>query len=129
MELVKIDIEGIYDTYSLTVALKEFQKAVDEVWRLAPPWKRYQKKLIQNLAVLCEEKEKAIDLQQFEKLQGEEFLFSIRYPNAQKNIRVIYTITEDENIILLTAFLEKNTSDYEKGIKRAKNRLKELEQD
>ncbi len=95
-------------------------------WKEVPPWKRYQQKLIEDLAVLEQEKERAIDLQQFEKLNGVDRLYSIRHPESKKNVRVIYTI-EAGIIILLVAFLEKNSGDYQRAIKTAQNRLKWLE--
>lgn len=106
MELEKICITGINSTYAISNVKKEFRKAVDEPWKQEPPWKRYQQKLIEDLAVLEQEQENAIDLPQFEKLNGVDRLYSIRHPESKKNVRVIYTI-EERSIILLTAFLEK----------------------
>lgn len=126
MELEKIRIEGINDTYAISSLKKEFRKAVDEPWKEKEPWERYQKKLIQDLTVLDQEKESAIDLQQFEKLNGVDRLYSIRHPESRKNVRIIYTIDEDV-IILLTAFLEKNSGDYKRAIDTAKKRLKWLD--
>lgn len=126
MELEKIRIEGINDTYAISSLKKEFRKAVDEPWKEKEPWERYQKKLIQDLTVLEQEKESAIDLQQFEKLNGVDRLYSIRHPESRKNVRIIYTIDEDV-IILLTAFLEKNSGDYKREIDTAKKRLKWLD--
>jgi mRNA-degrading endonuclease RelE of RelBE toxin-antitoxin system len=126
VELEKIDINGINDIYTLSVVKKEFRKAVDEPWKDTPPWKRYQKKLIQDLAVLDEEKERAIDFAQFEKLSDEENLYSIRHPETKKNVRVIYTIV-DNVVVLLVAFLEKKDSDYQNAINTAKYRIKWLE--
>ena len=59
MELEQICIKGINNTYAISNVKKEFQKAVDEPWNEEPPWKRYQQKLVENLAVLEQEKEKA----------------------------------------------------------------------
>lgn len=126
MELEKIDINGLNDIYTLDVVQKEFRKAVDEPWKEIPPWKRYQKKLLQDLAVLDEHKESAIEFSQYERLSTEEKLYSIRHPETPKNVRVIYTITEGV-VILLHAFLEKNDGDYQKAIRVAKNRLRVLE--
>ena len=126
MELEKICIPGIANTYAISNVKKEFRKAVDEPWKDEPPWKRYQQKLIEDLAVLDQEKERAIDLQCFEKLSGVDRLYSIRHPESKKNVRVIYTI-EEENIILLTAFLEKNDGDYKRAIRIAKKRLNWLD--
>lgn len=64
MELEKININGLNDIYTLDVVQKEFKKAVDEPWKEVPPWQRYQKKLIQDLAVLDTEKERAIEFPQ-----------------------------------------------------------------
>lgn len=126
MELEKIEINGLNGIYTLDVVQKEFRKAVDEPWKDNPPWQRYQKKLLQDLAVLDDYKESAIEFQQYERLSTEEKLFSIRHPETPKNVRVIYTITEGV-VILLHAFLEKNDGDYQKAIRVAKNRLKVLE--
>lgn len=126
MELEQICIDGINNTFAISNVKKEFRKAVDEVWKKEPPWKRYQKKLIEDLAVLEQEKERAIDLPQFEKLTEVDRLYSIRHPESKKNVRVIYII-EDEAIILLTAFLEKNNGDYQRAIEIAKKRLKWLD--
>lgn len=123
MELEKIDINGLNDIYALSVVRKEFTKAVNEQWKNNPPWQRYQKKLMQDLAVLNIEKERAIDMPQYEKLSGEKELYSIRHPESKKNVRVIYTLVEDSVVILLVAFLEKNDGDYQNAINLAKKRL------
>lgn len=126
MDLEKICIPGIDNTYAISNVKKEFHKAVDEPWKETPPWKRYQQKLIEDLAVLEQEKERAVDLQQFEKLNGVERLYSIRHPESKKNVRVIYTI-ENDVVILVTAFLEKNAGDYQRAIATAKKRLQWLD--
>ena len=128
MELEKIDIEGINNIYAISNVKKEFRKAVDEPWKHTPPWQRYQKKLIEDLAVLEQEKEKAIDLPQFEKLTDIDRLYCIRHPKSKKNVRVIYTIY-DSSIILLTAFLEKNDGDYSRAIETANKRLRRIDSD
>lgn len=127
MRLEKLDMEGLNDVYALDVIRKEFTKAVSECWKEESPWQRYQKKLIQDLAVLDEEKEGAIDLPQYEKLSGEDNLYCIRHPETKKNVRVMYTIVEEGFVILLTAFLEKNAGDYQRAIRVAKARMKWLE--
>ena len=125
MELEKIKIAGLSDIYSVPQVRKEFEKAVNEKWKNNPPWKRYQEKLIQDLAVLDQEKEQAIDFAQFENLSGEDNLYSIRHPETKKNVRILYTI-EDGVVVLLTAFLEKNDGDYLKAIRKAKRRRRML---
>lgn len=64
MELEKIDINGLNNTYAISNVKKEFRKVVDEPWKEKPPWKRYQRKLIEDLAVLEQEKERAIETAQ-----------------------------------------------------------------
>jgi phage-related protein len=76
--------------------------------------------------VLDIEKERAIDLAQFEKLAGEDNIYSIRHPESKKNLRILYTIV-DGAVILLIAFLEKNDGDYQNAITTAKNRINFLE--
>jgi len=126
LQLEKIDVNGLNDIYALSAVQKEFMKSVNEQWKKNPPWERYQKKLIQDLAVLEIEKERAVDLPQYEKLSGEKELYSIRHPESKKNIRIIYTIIENGIVILLTAFLEKNDGDYQNAINVAKRRLRWL---
>ncbi len=121
MELEKLKIAELDDIYSVPQVQKEFEKAVNEKWKKNPPWERYQKKLIQDLAVLDQEKEQAIDFAQFEKLSGEDNLYSIRHPETKKNVRILYTI-EEGVVILLTAFLEKNEGDYRIAMRKAKKR-------
>ena len=128
MELEQLEITGLSNTYAIANVKKEFQKAVDEPWKEVPPWQRYLKKLIADLAVLEQEQERAIDFPQYEKLAGVDNLYSIRHPESRKNVRVIYTIMEG-TIILLTAFLEKNDSDYQRAINTAKIRLRWLNSD
>jgi mRNA-degrading endonuclease RelE of RelBE toxin-antitoxin system len=122
VDLEKLNISGIDDVYLISSARKEFAKSVNEMWKDSPPWQRYQKRLIQDLAVLEQEKSAAIRLPQFEKLANEKDLYCIRHPETRKNVRVIYTIWEND-IILLVAFLEKTAGDYPKAIDNAKKRL------
>lgn len=126
MELHKIDIYGSDNIYAVPMLEKEFSSAVNEAWKNKKPWERYQKKLIADLSVLSKELERAIGLPQYEKLAGEKYLYSIRHPKTKKNVRVLYTIL-DGDVILLHAFLEKNDSDYRRGIILSNNRLNELE--
>lgn len=51
MELVKIDVKGLENTYAVPMFEKEFLKAVNEQWRDEEPFKRYQKKLIEDLTL------------------------------------------------------------------------------
>lgn len=122
------NMEGLDNIFAVSNLKKEFQSAVNEQWKTKPPWKRYQKKLIADLVVLSQEKERAVDLANFEKLRDTDRLYSIRHPKSKKNIRVIYTVDEGA-IILLVAFLEKNDGDYKRAINVAERRLELLESD
>lgn len=122
------NMEGLDNIFAVSNLKKEFQSAVNEQWKTKPPWKRYQKKLIADLVVLSQEKERSVDLANFEKLRDTDRLYSIRHPKSKKNIRVIYTVDEGA-IILLVAFLEKNDGDYKRAINVAERRLKLLESD
>ena len=123
MKIVKIDINKLEDIYSLDCFEKEFRKAIGEIWKQNPPFLRYQKKLLIDLAVLDDQKENAVKLPEFERLTDEIGLFSIRHPHSNINMRVIYTI-EEGFVILITVFIEKNRSDYNKAIKISRKRRK-----
>ena len=124
MEPEKLEIEGLNDVYALSVVKKEFKKAVDEPWRDEKPWKRYQKALLQDLAILDAQKEKAIVLNNLSLYR--ERKICIVYVIHTKNVRVLYTFTERLEVVLLVAFLEKSTSDYQNAMRTASSRLKWL---
>ena len=90
---------------------------------------RYLKWLYTWLSVLDHEGMNALNLEQFEHLKGttDPSLYAIRHPHSQINERYLYFYTDDESTILLTAFKEKNTSDYQSAIARAERIIEELE--
>lgn len=121
MEVVKLkDYNNIYAVDSFDSEYKSlFAKSKSD-------YSHYLKKLRFNLSILDKELKKAIQYQQFEQLENTN-IYSIRHVSVI-NPRVIYAyIDEAGKVILLTAFKEKNASDYERGIKQAKQRLKQLE--
>lgn len=71
----------------------------------------------------------ALTLQQFEYLQNTENprLYAIRHPHSRINERYIYTYADGGEIILLTAFMEREARDYNAAIIRAKNIYSMLE--
>lgn len=69
------------------------------------------------------EKERAIDLPEFEKIKDTNRIYSIRHPETPMNVRILYYVSDGGEIILLTAFLEKNSGDYRNSIQRAEKRL------
>ena len=128
MKLIKLSINKLSDSYSIEIVEKEFSKAVNEKWKRNPPWQRYQRRLLQDLAILEEQKFNAIGLEGFEKLETNSDLYSIRHPQTAKNVRVIFTFYEG-SIVLLKAFLEKTNGDYKRAIKTAEKRLRWLKAD
>ena len=62
MELEQIVAPGLNNIYSLSVVKKKFRNSVDEPWKITDPYPRYQKKLLEDLAVLDDQKENAITL-------------------------------------------------------------------
>ena len=91
---------------------------------------RYMKWLYTWLSVLDSEGINALILEQFEHLKGTNNpnLYAIRHPHSKINERYIYVYADGERTILLTAFKEKNTSDYQSAIVRAEHIFAELEE-
>ena len=88
----------------------------------------YRKRLRRRLKILEDNGKNATNGYQFEFI--EENLYSIRFPESKLNPRVLYAfISDDDMIILLTAFLEKNASDYEFGKVKARNIMRALKEE
>lgn len=119
MEVVHLDdfnrikcLDVFYDELN-----KLFSKSI-------PEKKKYLKFLYAELHKIDNRKE---TIQREEPINYKDItLYSIR-KRAQKNTRVLYFYMENDNIILLTAFDEKNKSDYDNANERAYRRLKNLE--
>jgi hypothetical protein len=81
------------------------------------------------LSVLDQYGTGAVAFEQFEHLQNTERprLYAIRHPHSQINERYIFVYADEESAILLTAFKEQNTRDYESAICRAERIYSELE--
>lgn len=85
--------------------------------------KRYVGWLLRSLRILDVQKERAILHPQFEKVDSFG-IYSIRYPNAKRNPRVLYFFIHEGVPVLLCAFLEKSKNDYTKAIAISKDRAK-----
>jgi len=84
--------------------------------------KRYQKWLTRRLGMLESKGTACINGQSFEYIDQD--IYSIRLPESKHNPRVIFTFCLGErNVILLTAFLEQNSSDYDSPKRISKNRI------
>mgnify|MGYP003189399641 FL=1 len=128
LELVKMD--GYSNIYGPDNFSDEFCKYVlnmtpeqvfhaDEIPKAA---KRYVKWLQRSLTQLDSLGTATTALKNFEKLPGTEDIYSARYPNSQKNPRILYFYIQGQNIVLLYPFLEKNSGDYQRGIRVATTR-------
>ena len=105
----------------------------DEVDRMfgksAGEKKRYLKWLYIWLSILDSDGTGVLNLEQFEQLKGTStpYLYVIRHPHSQINERYIYIYADGECAILLTAFKEKDATDYQSAITRAEHIIAELE--
>jgi len=92
--------------------------------------KRYLLWLYTWLTVLDQQGQNALTLQQFEHLQDTKnpHLYALRHPHSQINERYIYVYVDNEAVILLTAFKEKDTNDYKAAISCAQRIYSELEE-
>ena len=101
-------------------------KFAGELQNLIQDDRNYMRWLNKQLSILNEGAKQATDGVKFEKLKKEQ-LWSIRRPHSQQNQRVIYYIIDEDNtVILLSAFKEKNTSDYRKYVELSNNRIDEI---
>lgn len=99
---------------------KEFQRLFG---KSKADYFRYLDQLERKLYILDDLGICATDGYVFEKLvDRSEEIYSITFRRSKNNPRVIYFIN-DSDIILLTAFLEKSTSDYDIGCNRAEKRV------
>ncbi|MCL2338031.1 MAG: hypothetical protein FWC60_11500 [Firmicutes bacterium] len=91
--------------------------------------RRYLKWLYAWLHVLDKAGLDALNFEQFEHLKVTErpHLYAIRHPHSVINERYLYVYIDDESVILLTAFMEKDAKDYLAAIKHAQNIYSELE--
>lgn len=103
-----------------------FSKELNSLFGKSVPI-RYQQWLYRRLSALDIEGNNAVDGIQIEKMKGKEGnagLYSIRYSRSKENPRVIYAYLMDNvRVVLLTAFLEKDSSDYRIASARALHRL------
>lgn len=125
MEIVKNQL--FRNVYEADCFSKEFREMTKEKTVLNPPYPRYQKWLLRSLTILEELGREALKLSGFEQLKDTEpELCSIRYPHSPLNPRVLFMYLGEGNILLLTAFKEKNKSDYARNIVVAQSRAEIL---
>jgi phage-related protein len=93
--------------------------------------RRYMTWLEKQLHVLDLKGANALDFMQFEHIKKTEspHIYAIRHPHSKLNERYLYVYEENESTVLLTAFMEKSTSDYSSAIKRAQSIYKKIGED
>lgn len=113
------------DDFNRIKCLDVFEDELNKLFsKSIPEKKNYLKFLYAELHKIVNRRE---TIQREEPINYKDItLYSIR-KRAQKNTRVLYFYMKDDNIILLTAFDEKNKSDYDNANERAYRRLKNLE--
>lgn len=112
---------GFDKIYFLDVFEKELSK-------LKKHDSKYASWLERKLEILEHGATAATDGKQFEKLSNYE-LFSIRHVSKRNERIIYYIIDEDDSVILLLAFCERNKSDYRNAIDTALKRLKKLKEE
>ncbi|MDO5445040.1 MAG: hypothetical protein Q4F31_05405 [Eubacteriales bacterium] len=122
MQLEKL--EGYNSIYAVDVVRKEYKKLFG---KNSKEYADCLQKLRVNLKILdVNGIQKALQYQQFEKLDNEE-LYSIRYV-SKSNPRVLFAVFDGESFILLSCCKEKNRGDYEIAKETARARMKQLEE-
>lgn len=112
----------IYDDLDNIYYLDIFEK---ELSNLIKKDREYANWLDKKLKILEKGAKAATDGKRFEHLKNTE-LFCIRHVSKQNERVIYYIIDEDDSVILLCAFQERNKSDYRNAISAASRRLKEL---
>ena len=107
-----------------------FLEELKELMKQRVPKKRREKvakKYISLLETIREQRKEVITLPYFEKLKGTRSmdLYCLRLVKKSPNIRIIFTFI-GSYVVLLTAFEEREESDYKKAIESAVNRYRDL---
>lgn len=80
-----------------------------------------------GLLKLQEAGRKIIVRPDFEQLSSRALeLYSWKLKKGKPNIRILFAFLDDYTIVMLTAFYEKEQSDYNRAIERAKRRLRDF---
>lgn len=117
-----------FENFSKIFAVEGFSEEYIKLLKKSGSYETYMKKLKFNLNIL--ENSKSIEVallhKNIEKLNDVPNLYSIRNISGL-NPRTLFCYALDDDIyILLNSFLEKSSSDYKKGIEKAKNIINEL---
>ena len=117
-----------FENFSKIFAVEDFSEEYIKLLKKSGSYETYMKKLKFNLNIL--ENSKSIEVallhKNIEKLNDVPNLYSIQNIRGL-NPRTLFCYALDDDIyILLNSFLEKSSSDYKKGIEKAKNIINEL---
>ena len=114
-----------YESLGNIFYLSSFKRELSKLKKDNP---NYAKWLDRKIKILSQDAAGATDGIHFEKLSSQQ-LYSIRRPSKNNERVIYYIITDDNSVILLTAFAEHNDSDYQRSIERANQRLKILKEE
>lgn len=119
MEILKMD--GFNNIYEFSCFQKEFESLFGKNIK---SFNRYIEWLFAKLKILDEEGVEVIQRRDFKFLRDN--IYEIRKPRSKENPRVLFTILEDKSI-LITAILEKSSSDFKLAIEKSIKRIELVE--
>lgn len=119
MEILKMS--GFNNIYEFSCFQKEFESLFSKNIK---NYNRHVEWLFSKLKILDEEGIEAIQRRDFKFLRDN--IYEIRKPRSKENPRVLFTILEDKSI-LITAILEKSSSDFKSAIDKSIKRIELVE--
>lgn len=121
MQLCKLD------EFNRVYFLDSFQSDLDKLYKKNQKEKKeYMFFLFAQLSKIEHRNE---NIKHVEPIEYKDVTFHCIRKKTKKNTRVLYYYLDDNKIVLLTAFNEKNKSDYDRGKELAYNRLKKIKND
>jgi hypothetical protein len=119
MEILKTS--GFNNIYEFSCFQKEFESLFNKNIK---NYNRHIEWLFSKLKILDEEGIEAIQRRDFKFLRDN--IYEIRKPRSKENPRILFTILEDKSI-LITAILEKSSSDFKLAIEKSIKRIELVE--
>ena len=119
MEILKTS--GFNNIYEFSCFQKEFESLFNKNIK---NYNRHIEWLFSKLKILDEEGIEAIQRRDFKFLRDN--IYEIRKPISKENPRILFTILEDKSI-LITAILEKSSSDFKLAIEKSIKRIELVE--
>ena len=119
MEILKTS--WFNNIYEFSCFQKEFESLFNKNIK---NYNRHIEWLFSKLKILDEEGIEAIQRRDFKFLRDN--IYEIRKPRSKENPRILFTILEDKSI-LITAILEKSSSDFKLAIEKSIKRIELVE--